>query len=291
MRRVCAATAAAACFAAVAAEVALAAAAPQITSGPAITGPPQVGASLKATAGVTGDPAPQATWAWLRCPQATGACKEIDGATASTYKVVAADAKNVLRVRLHVVNTAGSAEARSDPTAVIAPAPTPAPTPTPTPTPTPAPTPTPTPTPTPASTPAPAPVATATPAPVPPVVAAQVKPRLLDPFPVVRIKGVFTAVGARITLFTVSAPRAAQVTVACRGRDCPRRRYRPARGPARLRPFERPFRAGTQLTVAVAEPGFVGKVTRIVIRRQAAPRRTDRCLVPGAPHPVPCGAL
>ncbi len=132
---------------------------------------------------------------------------------------------------------------------------------------------------------------TPTPTPTPTVVAAQPKPPLLDPFPVVRIKGVLTLVGARITLFTVSAPRAAQVTVACRGRDCPRRRYRPARGAARLRPFERPLRAGTQLTVSVAEPGFVGKVTAIVIRRRAAPRRTDRCLVPGALHPVPCGAL
>src|SRR5436190_2111676 len=106
MRRVCAATAAAACFAAVAADVARAATAPQITSGPTIAGTPQVGASLTAKATVTGDPAPKATWAWLRCARATGACKEIDDATAPAYKVVAADAGGVLRVQLRVVNSA-----------------------------------------------------------------------------------------------------------------------------------------------------------------------------------------
>jgi hypothetical protein len=269
--RVCAAATAAACCAALAAEAARAASEPQITAGPAIAGTPQVGATLTASATVTGDPVPVQTWAWLRCPQPTGACKEIAGATAPTYTVVTADAGGVLRVRLRVVNSEGADQERSGPTAVVAPEPAPTPTPTP--------------------TPAPTPVATPVPTPAPPVVSAAPKPPLLAPFPVVRIKGVFTAAGARITLFTVSAPRTARVTVACHGRDCPRHRYRPAPGSARLRPFERPLRAGTQLTVSVTEPGFVGKVTALVIRHRAAPRRTDRCLVPGATHPVPCGAL
>jgi hypothetical protein len=199
--------------------------------------------------------------------------------------VVAADAGATLRVRLRVTNTAGTADARSAPTAVVGPAPTPTPTPSATPIPTRTPAPTPTPMPSPTVVPPPAPPA----APAPPAVSA-LSPQLMNPFPVVRIKGLLSPVGARVTLFTVRAPRAAQATVVCRGHGCPRRRWRPAPGSARLRPFERLLRAGIKLTVTVTEPGFVGKLTVITIRRAASPRRSDRCLVPGAAHPVRCSS-
>jgi hypothetical protein len=288
--RVCAAVAAAAIVAALAPGGARADSSPQITAGPVIAGNPQVGAQLTASATVTGDPPPTATWTWLRCAHSTGSCSVIAGASTRTYQVVAADQNSGLRVRLRVTNPSGSDEARSDPTAVIGPAPAPTSTPTPAATPSPTPTPTATPPPTPTPSPTAAP-----PVPVPtPVAAALVKapspPPLLRPFPVVRIKGFLTQAGARITLFTVRAPRAAQVTVVCRGADCPRHRFRPASGPARLRPFERALIAGTRLVVAVTEPGFIGKLTVISIRRQAAPRRTDRCLPPGATRGVRCPA-
>ena len=41
-------------------------------------------------------------------------------------------------------------------------------------------------------------------------------PSMLRPFPVVRIKGVLTAQGARVTLLSVRAPRRSSVTVTCR---------------------------------------------------------------------------
>jgi hypothetical protein len=48
----------------------------------------------------------------------------------------------------------------------------------------------------------------------------------------------------------------------------------------RLWRFERALRAGTRLEVRVTKPGYIGKWTKIVIRRGAAPRRSDRCLYP-----------
>jgi hypothetical protein len=196
--------------------------------------------------------------------------------------VVPADLDAVLRVRLRVASTAGSDEARSAATAAVAPAPALVATPTPTATPSPMPTPAPV-----------FDVPSAAPPPPPPVVVAAPspsRPPLLKPFPVIRIKGVLTAYGARVTLFSVRAPRSARISVLCRGRDCPRRRFRPPPGPRRLRPFERDLRAGTRLEVAVTRRGYVGKFTVIVIRRQAPPSRSDRCLMPGAKRPVRCPA-
>jgi hypothetical protein len=94
----------------------------------------------------------------------------------------------------------------------------------------------------------------------------------------VRIKGVLTARGARVTLLSVRAPRGVRITVLCRGRDCPVRRYRARRH--RLRRFERDLRAGTRLEIRVTKRGYIGKRTVIMIRRRHAPLRSDRCLKP-----------
>lgn len=185
------------------------------------------------------------------------------------------------------------------PTATPTRTPTPTPTATPTPTRTPKPTKTPTPTPTPTRTPTPTPSPTATPAPTavaigsPAVPASQPKaapPRLLDPFPVVRIKGRIGAGGARVTLLTVRAPKGARIVIECRGKGCPARRLASTAALQRFRAFERPLRAGVRLTIVVSMPGFVGKWTEIEIRRNAAPRRTDRCVLPGARMPERCPA-
>jgi hypothetical protein len=256
---------------------------PVITQAPVILGSPQVGAELTASAEWTGDPEPVATWAWQRCVKENGSCSAIAGSTKSRYVVSAADLGTYLRVRLKVTNAAGSVTAQSKPTTRVLGAPAPTPTPTPTPTATP--------NPTPQATPVASPVPTAVPvAAPPPVVAppAPLVPLAFDPFPVVRIKGLLTPTGARVTLLSVRAPRDARIDVSCTGKDCPVRHYRSAGGKRRLRKFERSLRAGTRLQVRVTKPGYVGKFTEFVIRRQAEPKRSDRCLAPGATRPVAC---
>jgi hypothetical protein len=156
----------------------------------------------------------------------------------------------------------------------------------------PIPTATPTPEPTPTATPEPAPVATPVPPVAEPVVAAApvrpLVPLAFDPFPVVRIKGELTATGARVTLLSVRAPRDARIDVSCTGRDCPVRAYKAPAGKQRLSKFERELRAGTRLEIRVSKPGYIGKYTSILIRRQAEPKRLDRCLEPGVTRPVKC---
>jgi hypothetical protein len=236
---------------------------PRITAGPTIEGAPQVGGELQARGDWSGGPPPEPSWKWLRCPSTAGPCAAIPGATGDRYRVVAADAGSVLRVDLVVTNKGGSAEAQSPPTAPVpsvaaAPAPTPTPAPT-----------------------FDVPEPVATPAPAPPPTPAAPGPRLLKPFPVVRIKGVLTVRGARVTRLSVRAPRGVRIVVACRGRDCPSRRYRAPRGTHRLRRFERDLRSGTRLEIRITKPGYIGKRTVIVIRRRHAPSRSDRCVEPG----------
>jgi hypothetical protein len=252
--------------------------APVITSGPAITGAAVVGSALTATAEWPADPATTAKWTWMRCLPKGVPCVEIAGARQPAYTVAAADLGATLRVRLTLTGHDGSASKRSEPTAVVKAAPIPIPEPTATATPTPTAT----------ATPAPA---VAPPAETPPATAATPsRPPLLDPFPVVRIKGRFTPTGVRVTRLVVRAPRGVRIAATCRGRDCPVRRFRPAAGVSRLRPFERSLRAGTRLQVTVTKPGYVGKVTIIVIRRHRAPWRSDRCLEPDATRAVRCAA-
>jgi hypothetical protein len=264
---------------------------PAFTTGPAISGTGQVGEQLAATAVWTGDPKPTAAWTWQRCATQASACNAIAGATGVRYRVVAADVGAFLRVGVRVTNSAGYTTATSSPTAAVAPAPvatrTPTPIPTPTPTPTAAPIATPEPTVEPPAEPVAAPVAA-------PVVVASTSapliPLAFDPFPTVRIKGLLTATGARVTLLTVRAPRDVRIDVDCKGRGCPARHYAPPAGTHRLRKFERDLKAGTRLEIRVTKPGYVGKFTSITIRRRAEPSRSDRCLDPGATRPVKCAA-
>lgn len=267
---------------------AAAATAPEIIAGPVIDGTAQDGSVLTARAEWKGDPAPVPAWNWLRCARPSGSCAAIDGATAPTYAVTAADVGSVLRVRLSLTSSAGSDVKRSAATAVV----TAAPTVTPTPTPDPTPTATASPTPAPAAEPQPTFDVPASPAPAAPVLTrpAATAPRMLSPFPVVRIKGLLIGAGARVTSLTVKAPRGVRISVTCRGRDCPVRWFVAPAGVRRLRRFERDFAAGTRLQVVVSKPGFIGKSTVIVIRRSAGPRRVDRCLPPGATRPVRCPA-
>jgi hypothetical protein len=266
---------------------------PAFTAGPAISGMPQVGEQLTATAAWTGDPKPTAAWTWQRCATQASVCNAIAGATGLRYRVVAGDAGSFLRVGVKVTNSAGYTTATSSPTAAVAPAPVATRTPTPTATPTPTPTVPATPIATPDPTVEPTPEPVAAPVEVPVVVAstsAPLIPLAFDPFPTVRIKGVLTATGARVTLLTVRAPRDVRIDVDCAGTDCPARHYAPPAGTLRLRKFERALGAGTRIEIRVTKPGYVGKFTSITIRRRAEPRRSDRCLDPGSTRPVRCAA-
>ena len=121
-------------------------------------------------------------------------------------------------------------------------------------------------------------------------------PRLIDPFPVVRMRGRTTRRGARFTLFSVRAPHGATVHVRCSGRGCPAKRLRrkvtkkSKRGArtVRLRRLERFMRADIVLRITIRKPGTIGKYTRIRIRRVKLPVRVDRCLRPGSSKPEIC---
>jgi hypothetical protein len=248
---------------------------------PAIAGLAQVGETLTASADF-GTEAPTAVaWQWLRCQaKKSTTCGLIGGATTKSYRVAAADVGSRLRVRLTVTGQDGKPkQTRSDPTAVVTVPPPPPPTP-PTPTPTATPTPTPTPDP-PAPEPSPVP---ATPQPAVSV------PRLLHPFPTIRIRGALTRTGARVTMLSVRAPKGVRISVRCRGRSCPTHRLAMAAAATRLHRFERVLQAGTRLQIKVTKPGFIGKWSVITIRRGRPPARSDRCVLPGGRRPVRCPA-
>jgi PKD repeat protein len=116
-------------------------------------------------------------------------------------------------------------------------------------------------------------------------------PRLMTPFPTVRLVGVVLPTGARITLVEVrGGPRGARVTVRCTGKGCPfRSRRRVAEtGRVRLSDFTRVLAAGARIQVFVRAPGVIGKYVGFRIRAGKRPLRTDRCLMPGASEPTRC---
>jgi hypothetical protein len=113
---------------------------------------------------------------------------------------------------------------------------------------------------------------------------------MLDPFPVVRIRGWLTPAGARVRALTVRAPEDTRVAVTCAGRSCPRPSWSRAAALVHLRPFEVALRAGVRLTISVTRPGWIGKHTVITLRKGKAPARRDRCLYPGRAAPRACPA-
>jgi hypothetical protein len=121
----------------------------------------------------------------------------------------------------------------------------------------------------------------------------------MQPFPLVRIAGVQTASGVKLSLLSVQAPVGVRVTVTCHGRGCrmkPQSRVATTSAHNRrassvvlaFRRFERFFRAGVTLEVRVFARGEVGKYTLFAIHRHALPTRTDNCLSALDPKPIPC---
>ena len=123
-------------------------------------------------------------------------------------------------------------------------------------------------------------------------------PRLLDPFPLVRIRGVTTRRGARLDLLSVRTLGGTKILVRCRGRGCPwaRKTERARFSARRLRSVNMPgfkrrhLRAGTVLAVFVTKKGMIGKYTRFEIRRLKAPARRDSCTAPGRARVRRCPA-
>ncbi len=125
-------------------------------------------------------------------------------------------------------------------------------------------------------------------------------PRLMSPFPLVRISGTLTSKGARIRLLTVRAPRGAIVRVSvsppCSKKKRSSRRCHVLQAAGRVGRsavigfggLTRTYRSGTVIVVRVWSADRIGKYTRFTILRGKAPRRVDRCLVPEATHGSRC---
>jgi hypothetical protein len=105
---------------------------------------------------------------------------------------------------------------------------------------------------------------------------------------------------ARVAVITrldvVRVRRGMRVRVSCRGRGCPRvlRRAKALRvkrrGRMRLACFlaRARLRPGAVVEVRVQQRGFIGRVDRLVVGRNAKVKRTTRCLPPGAKRPKRC---
>jgi hypothetical protein len=117
------------------------------------------------------------------------------------------------------------------------------------------------------------------------------KPRLLSPFPVVRIAGRTTRVGVRLTRLSVDAPAGSVVKVRCKGPSCPFRSSVRAARVVRLRGLERALHAGVTIRIYVTSTGSIGKYTVFKIRKgRRPPIRVDSCLMPGSLKPIACPA-
>ena len=116
------------------------------------------------------------------------------------------------------------------------------------------------------------------------------RPRLMSPFPVIRIAGTVLPRAALIRVLSVRAPRGSQVRVRCVGKGCPVDSV--ARTSAthvvRFRRFERTLRAGIRLKLFVRQANRIGKYTSFRIRAGAPPKRVDLCLFPTRRSPGRC---
>jgi hypothetical protein len=118
---------------------------------------------------------------------------------------------------------------------------------------------------------------------------------LMQPFPIVRIAGNDTAMGAKLTLLTVQAPVGARITIVCRGHGCPAKPVSRMATSTRVdvvliefHRFERALGAGAILEIRVSKSGEIGKYTRFQIRQGKLPKRTDSCLSPTGTMPMSC---
>jgi hypothetical protein len=94
---------------------------PSNSSPPVVTGSAQEGQTLSTSDGSwTGTPTPTFTYAWERCNSSGSSCATIGGQTGKTYALTARDVGSTVRSAVTANNAAGSATARSNPTAAVA---------------------------------------------------------------------------------------------------------------------------------------------------------------------------
>lgn len=126
----------------------------------------------------------------------------------------------------------------------------------------------------------------------PPLVGPIPLPRMLSPFPIVRLIGSVTELGTEINLLAVRAPKGAKALVRCLGRGCPVKRQKKLVGPKPVRfdAFKQLLPAGVVLEVLVQRGDSIGKFTRFKLRQNRRPRRADACVWPGTNRMAPCPA-
>jgi hypothetical protein len=124
-------------------------------------------------------------------------------------------------------------------------------------------------------------------------------PRLMSPFPIVRISGRIMRSGTRVRVLSVSAPLGSTISVRCQGRRCPFKKQVRRTSPGlqsrtsvslRVRRLERLLLPGVRVRVFVTKSGAIGKYTKFRFRSGKPPARTDRCLMPGSWTPAQCPA-
>jgi hypothetical protein len=95
--------------------------APSNTAPPAASGAPRVGQILSTTHGAWTQAPTGYAYRWLRCAADGTACSPISGATASTYRVLAADDGHAIRSAVSATNGVGSSNyVQSGPTGTVA---------------------------------------------------------------------------------------------------------------------------------------------------------------------------
>jgi hypothetical protein len=121
-------------------------------------------------------------------------------------------------------------------------------------------------------------------------------PDPISPFPLVSMLAAVGQQGTTIRELVIKAPVGARVRVRCRGRGCPFRSFAQkadvharATRIIRIHRFGKHLlRPGAVIEIRVTKRGDVGKYTRFLIRKGRPPKRTDRCLPPGAKRPLRC---
>ena len=99
----------------------------------------------------------------------------------------------------------------------------------------------------------------------------------------------------RLKPFTVNgAPIGAKVTVACKGKGCPKKKtsFKVTKDKQKVKKYAgKQLKAGWILTFTVKRAGFITGVKTLKIRRGKSPLGSAvKCLPPGAKKPVPCSA-
>jgi hypothetical protein len=245
---------------------------PVVTRAPDVEGTLVVGQTLRAVHGAWTGSADAATgFTWLRCPDEDFEdCVTIPRATGDTYQLVDADAGNQMRVTLWATQGDDTSYKASDLTAVVKT--------------------------TSGATPDPGggggtPSFDITAPPTKPTGTFPAGTKRIKPKPAVRITGRYTTTGARITRFTVKAPKGATTTIACSKGTCPVKKQTIKGGhTSHVAKFERTLKAGTRIQVTIARKGYVSEITIVTIRAKRAPSRSDSCLLPGKTKPQKCAA-